>query len=234
VSFNNFIKRFIKKPSIRVRLRNVQSAVTALVSDLSKEWGHGSDLEKFCRGKTGVMLHIGCGPIVLPNWVNIDFSPGDGTFYFNLLNPLPLQSGSVTRIHAEHFLEHLDYDDAVHFLSECCRVLAAGASMRIIVPDAEKYMRAYAADDKNFFECLKELGGASKPLPTKAAICNQMFRMNGDHRFAWDFDTLAYASRAAGFKAINKSVHNDPKIPNAIDGQDWWRPVESLYAELEK
>ncbi len=230
----NFFKRLINKRSIRVSARNFRAATVGLLSDLTKEWSHGSDLGKFCRGKTELMLHIGCGPLVQPKWVNIDFSTGEDAFYFNLLNRLPLQSGSVVRIHAEHFLEHLDFADALTFLSECSRVLADTGTMRIIVPDLEKYMQAYATDDRKFFERLKELGGASEPLPTKGAICNQMFRMNGDHKFAWDFETLEYASRIAGFKTIKRSFHNDPKVLGNIDGQDWWRPVESLYAELEK
>lgn len=227
-------KRFVRKRSIQVRLRDVRAATKGLFGDLSKEWRHGSDLELFCRGKTGLMLHIGCGPRAQPNWVNIDFLPGRNVFYFNLLNPLPIKCKSVVRIHAEHFLEHLEYTDAISFLSECSRVLASGGTMRVIVPDAEKYMMAYASGDKAFFERLKELGGATEPLPTKGAICNQMFRMNGDHRFAWDFETLSYVSLIAGFKTIKRSFLSDPAVPTAIDGQDWWRPVESLYAELEK
>jgi hypothetical protein len=55
--------------------------------------------------------------------------------------------------------------------------------LRIIVPDAEKCMRAYSNNDKVFFERLNNLGGTSEPLPTKGAICNQMFHMGGAHRF---------------------------------------------------
>ena len=104
--------------------------------------------------------------------------------------------------------------------------------MRIIVPDAEKYMRAYALDDKAFFERLKELGGTSEPLPTKDTICNQMFHMGGAHLFAWDFETLDYVTRQIGFKSIKQSQQNDSSTTHCIDGQDWWRPVESLYADL--
>jgi predicted SAM-dependent methyltransferase len=229
----SIIKRVVKKRSNQVRLRNLQTAIHGLCNDLIKEWRHGSDLASYCRGKSGLMLHIGCGKLVRPGWVNIDFEPSSGVLYFNLLNPLPIKDGTVVRIHSEHFLEHLEYSDAIQFLTECSRVLAIGGMMRIIVPDAEKYMRAYAENDKIFFERLKNLGGSSEPFPTKGAICNQVFRMDGDHRFAWDFETLAYVSRLAGFKTIKKSYHNEPSTLVNIDGQDWWRPVESLYADLE-
>jgi hypothetical protein len=71
-----------------------------------------------------------------------------------------------------------------------------------------------------------------EPLPTKDAICNQMFRMDGHHRYAWDFETLEHVATQIGFREIQKSRHNDSSAPHCIDGQDWWRPHESLYANL--
>jgi predicted SAM-dependent methyltransferase len=181
-----------------------------------------------------MLLNVGCGELIQPGWINVDFQPRSEAFYFNALNPLPIGDQTVTRIHAEHFLEHLEYDDALRFLGECCRVLTVGGTMRIIVPDAERYMQAYVGDDGTFFERLKDLGGSSEPLPTKCIICNQMFRMGGDHRFAWDFSTLKYVTKLAGFSAIRRSHHNDSSAAHCIDGQDWWRPFESLYAEVTR
>jgi predicted SAM-dependent methyltransferase len=229
----SLLKRIVKRRSTQQRLRNLQSALSEFWSDVTKELVHGGDLGKYCTGKVGLKLHVGCGELVRPGWVNIDFSPRLGVFYFNMQNPLPIANGTVSRIHAEHFLEHLEYSEAVRFLSECARILAGGGSMRVIIPDAEKYMRAYASDDKLFFEKLKDLGGTLEPLPTKDAICNQMFRMGGDHQFAWDFETLEYVSKLAGFKIVKRSHHNEEPVSVCIDGQDWWRPVESLYAELQ-
>jgi predicted SAM-dependent methyltransferase len=233
VASTSLLKRIVKRRSTQQRLRNLHGALNDLWNDFTKEFTHGADLGKYCSGKVGLKLHIGCGELVQPDWVNIDFAPRPGVFYFNMQNPLPIMDGTVSRIHAEHFLEHLEYSEVLRFLSECARVLAGGGSMRIIIPDAEKYMRAYANDDRVFFERLRDLGGTSEPLPTKDAICNQMFRMGGDHRFAWDFETLEYVSRLAGFKVIKQSHHNEGPTSLCIDGQDWWRPVESLYAELQ-
>lgn len=224
------LKLVLKKRSTRACLRNAQVAIRRCWSDLFKELVHGRDLRNHCRGKTGILLHIGCGELVQPGWVNVDFEARPGVLYFNMLNPFPIEDGTVAQIHAEHFLEHLEYDDAVRFLSECHRVLKTQGRMRIVVPDVEKYMRAYVTNDEAFFERLNALGGASEPLPTKAAICNQMFRMGGDHRFAWDFETLEHVARQVGFSSIKKSHHNDSDVPNCIDAQDWWRPFESLYA----
>jgi predicted SAM-dependent methyltransferase len=231
---SDVLKHTVKRPSARRRLQNVRSAIRDLWADVTNEFKFGNDLRNHCRGKTELLLNVGCGEIIQRDWVNIDFDPKPGAFYFNALNPLPLDDGSVRRIHAEHFLEHLDYTDVVRFLSESKRILAKGGTMRIVVPDAERYMRAYASSETAFFAQLKDLGGASEPLPTNDAICNQMFRMGGDHRFAWDFETLEFVTRQVGFDGIRRSHFADRSIPYCIDAKDWWRPVESLYAELTK
>jgi predicted SAM-dependent methyltransferase len=226
------LKRFVERPSTRRALRNAQIALGQLWSGLKNELKYGRDLRDYCRGKTEILLNIGCGDLIQEGWVNIDLEPRSGALYFNVLNPLPIDDQAVTHIHAEHCLEHLEYSDAIFFLGECHRILKTGGTMRIVVPDAERYMRAYVGNDRIFFERLEKLGGTPEPLPTKVAICNQMFRMAGAHRFAWDFDTLENAIRQIGYRAIQKSHHNDSSAPHCIDGQDWWRPIESLYVNL--
>ncbi len=155
-------------------------------------------------------------------------------FYHDALNPLPLADGSVKRIHCEHFLEHLDYDSAPAFLGECHRVLELGGTLRLIVPDAEKYISAYAASDTDFFSALRFLGNASQELETKIIICNQMFRMGGDHKFAWDFETLNLACCNAGFSKVSRSTWQAGPAEIQIDGLDDWRPLESIYCEIER
>jgi predicted SAM-dependent methyltransferase len=229
-------KRIVEWRSTQGCLRNVQRSIHDLWTDLNHQIRYGSTLRTHCRGKTGILLNIGCGELIQPGWINIDFQPRSGAFYFNALNPLPMEDGTVCHIHTEHFLEHLEYSDALRFLGECHRVLKIGGMMRIIVPDAERYMRAYSDDDKTYFGRLTDLGGSffPEPLPTKGAICNRMFRMGGGHRFAWDFETLEYVTRHVGFGAIERSCHNDGSAPHCIDGQDWWRPFESLYAQVTR
>jgi hypothetical protein len=189
---------------------------------------YGPRLKAFCRGKTGLLLNVGCGDLPRSGWTNIDFQPGKGRFYLDIVDGLPIADGAVHRIHCEHFLEHLEFDDAVRFLAECYRVLEGGGSLRVIVPDAERYMRAYCDNDGEFFTRLANLGNSSAPLFPKVMVCNQSFRMGGDHHFAWDFETLQYVGSKMGFSSVVRSEHG------AEDGQDWWRPVESLYAILRK
>jgi len=172
----------------------VRDSLRALRIYALKQGFQGRALANFCRGKSGLLLNIGCGPLTKTGWINIDLEPRDASsFYFDVRNGLPLANGSVKHIHSEHFLGYLDYEEALGFLRDCSRMLQTGGTMRMIVPDLETYIRAYAADDAAFFNALR---------------CR--------------------------FSQVDRSKINDSPPNLAIDGQDWWRPFESLYANLLK
>ncbi|MGZ0077055.1 class I SAM-dependent methyltransferase [Methylomonas sp. YC3] len=181
-----------------------------------------------------LLINFGCGNLAKENWINIDMTDSQGVYFHDLRNLIPLNNQCAKHIHCEHFLEHLEYSYAKKLLRECYRLLENGATLRLIVPDAEKYLKAYCFDDKEFFEQLKNLGGSPKPYNTKMEIINQMFRMDDDHKFAWDFETLKLALSEAGFTQINRSEIGDIEAQYNIDGTDWWRPVESLYINATK
>lgn len=46
----------------------------------------------------------------------------------------PFEDNSVEMIHSSHFLEHLDGDEQITFMNECCRILRPGGVLLIIVP----------------------------------------------------------------------------------------------------
>ncbi len=210
--------------SFAAHRRLCRNALTKLLPRKTLKGVHGTDL----------LLHLGCGPRRQDGWVNVDASPDLGAYYADFRNPLELDNRSVRHIHCEHVLEHLEYDEAVSFLRECHRVLTENGSLRVIVPDAEKYLRAYAAEDGSFFAPLRRLGNATEPLETRMAIINQMFRMGGAHCYAWDFEDLARALHAARFKRVEKSSLCDVPPDLCIDGTDDWRPHESLYVNAFK
>ena len=209
------------RPSLRNNLRLVRNALKGLSGEIVAEARHGGSLRRVARGRSDLRLNIGCGQKVMDGWLNLDgYVIGKGVLYFNALNRLPLGNGSSRRIHCEHFLEHLTFQQAVAFLEDCRRVLAAEGSMRLIIPDAEKYMNAYVARNDGFFDQLRFLGNASRSLETNMMVCNQMFRMGGDHRFAWDFTTIEQVSRGAGFSFVERSEWRGGPVEHQIDGLD--------------
>lgn len=226
------IAKRVLPASVRNILRNAHANVTSTCTSAWLELIH----RRRIRTVTGnqLLVNIGCGQLVHSGWVNLDKIVSKGVYYVRLDRGISLPTGVARHIHCEHFLEHLEYERAFHFLAECHRVLQEGGSIRVIVPDAERYIRAYCQHDTFFFEKLKNLGGAVNAFRTPIEVINRMFRMAGAHHFAWDFETLSLALKECGFSHIVQSQIHDIAPELDIDGTDWWRPFESLYLNASK
>ena len=104
--------------SVREELRGSAKGFNRALRCLRMEW--------FARPRAlaqlrGVKVNIACGRLVREGWINVDLYPPPGASYLDVLNGLPFGTASVTRIHCEHFLEHLRLDEAETFLRECHR-----------------------------------------------------------------------------------------------------------------
>jgi len=110
--------------------------------------------------------NLGCGDLIYPNFLNIgyweelqagviykDLNGTTGTFMLNhdLRNGIPAKDESLDLVYHAHLFEHLSYAEGIQFLMECHRVLKKNARMRILVPDLELWIKAYASDDVFFF-----------------------------------------------------------------------------------
>jgi SAM-dependent methyltransferase len=91
-----------------------------------------------------VLVNLGCGAQIHPDWINIDFR-GDGksVFSWDLRRRLPLADRSCDAVYASHVIEHFDRGSARHFLLECQRVLKDDGCIRLVAPDLEGITRAY-------------------------------------------------------------------------------------------
>jgi predicted SAM-dependent methyltransferase len=176
-------------------------------------------------------LHLGCGDRVTTGWLNIDaFNRPGLDLRWDLRDPLPCLDNVAECVYSEHFLEHLHREDANRFLEEICRLLQPGGMVRLGVPDAELYFRKYVEGGREFFEKQRHLGGTVNALETPAEVINQMFRMGGHHRFAWDFETLAMALRKVGFIEVTRQESGVSKRPD-ICLDDPNHLFETLYVE---
>ena len=185
------------------------------------------------RHTRGLSLNLGAGFHQRNGWTPIDLMVDPpGGIRWDVRWGLPLEDGSVQRIHCEHFFEHLRFpDEVMPALAECYRVLEPGGELRIIVPDAGRYIRAYALRDREFFDAMRQLGGAAVPFETDIEIVNQAFRMGGDHQFAWDFPVMQRRLEAVGFEHVADTGYDPVRF---IDQGDAWRRRESLYVAAYK
>src|SRR5262245_14071277 len=98
---------------LRQKLKDLRSSFFRLRDYALSEARYGRELRRHCKGKSGLLLNIGCGQLTSGGWVNVDYQPIQGrSFYLDVQNGLPLSNGSVHHIHCEHFLEHLEFSEA--------------------------------------------------------------------------------------------------------------------------
>ena len=79
-------------------------------------------------------LHLGCGPDILPGWVNVDICPdlGPSVNVWDLEEfPWPFDDGSADEIRGFDIIEHIHGRLVPGFLAECHRILAPGAALRL-------------------------------------------------------------------------------------------------------
>jgi predicted SAM-dependent methyltransferase len=158
------------------------------------------------RTLRNVSLNVGSGGRGLPDWINLDASPYHADIYctHDIRRALPFANGAVRRIFAEHVIEHVDYyDDVPRVFLDFNRILVVGGVARIIVPDAGRYMIAYAKAEVGPW---RELGLDRDRMPggmlTPMEMVNHMFHQGGEHLFGWDFPTMELALKRAGFSNV--------------------------------
>jgi len=188
------------------------------------------------RMRRDLSVNIGSGGRGLPNWINVELNPmRDTTLCLDVRRPLPLADGSVIRILAEHVVEHIDFrSDVPRVFCDWHRLLRPGGIARIVVPDAQRFMVAYASGDS---ELWRRLGWDLDALPpdiyTPMHVINHIFHQGGEHLFAYDFETLAWALRCAGFSEVVQMSFRNSRDPELAIDQENHAPY-SLYVEAVK
>lgn len=200
----------------------------------------GGNSRKFA-GKKDFLVNVGAGSSGKDGWINIDGFPGQGvTCLMDVRKGLPFEDNSVRGIFSEHFFEHLDYtEEAPVFLTECLRSLQPGGVLRIVVPDIERYLRAYAQGDWSLFAEIRPLDEQLKDhyygwkYNTQMELINFVFRQGQQHKFAYDFATMEFLLRKCGFAKVGKQAYGASHMPEiCIDSGS--RASESLYVEAVK
>lgn len=143
-------------------------------------------------------LHIGCGRVKLPGFVNID-RDGDPDVRLDVRDGLPFAPGSVQGIFSEHFIEHLDQGELLAFLRDCRRVLADGGVVRLATPDLDVLVREYSDGSWREQDWLRQYG--YKWIRTAAEYINVCMREWG-HKWVMSPEELTRLLRLAGFAEI--------------------------------
>lgn len=233
------------------RLESLRAAVAALRGELATQRAPylRSQLQALGvdDGARALKLHIGCGPCLLPGWINLDVHPAP--LATNVLWGLPFADGSVRLVFLSHLLEHLFYpNDVMPFLGEILRVLEPGGVVRIVVPDIAQCIEAYQRDDALFFAQRREHWGAGDGQTTRLEDFLAYAGAGPDpawlfqaHKFGYDFATLRRALERAGFSDIERSGFNASAHPelrldanSEVAGAAYGDRHYSLFVEARK
>jgi predicted SAM-dependent methyltransferase len=191
------------------------------------------------KGKSGLKVNIGCGDSPLTGWINVDVYSAPNIFYWDCRRSLPFEDRSVEMIFAEHVFEHFDHPlETGPFLAECLRCLRPGGILRIVVPDAGRYLSLFSKGLEAFVP-VRPLSSdrdgfrdhwLGSLYETPMELINAVFRQGHEHKFAYDAETLCLYLRKAGFKegihqefGVTKWTEAPPDKPE--------RASESLYVE---
>ena len=160
-------------------------------------------------------LHLGCGTVHLPGWVNIDLAsrareldtPPD--LNLDVRVPLPFPDGSTRLIYHEHLIEHLTIDEGQRCLRDWFRLLQPGGVLRIATPDLEYLVERYRSGwHDQAWLALPEYAF----IQTRAEMLNVALRW-WDHRYLYDGEELERRLREAGFGTVRRCGLRQSAVP---------------------
>ncbi len=216
---------------IRRLLRRPYDVVRRLEREYERSKRRKAACEHSRRIAMPYRLHLGCGSIRFPGWINIDQyeNPGVVDVTWDVTVPFPFPDGSCRLIYNEHLLEHLDVESGLRFLRECCRVLQPSGILRIAMPSLESAVEHYQAGswrDQSWL-CLPE----NQLIHTRAEMLNVFFRAWG-HQWIYDREELHRRLREAGFESWRDCPPGSSEEPEFCNRER--RPDSLLICEALK
>jgi predicted SAM-dependent methyltransferase len=177
-------------------------------------------------------LNLGSGPrgIKSDSWINIDgFKDQNVQYLCDFNKPMPFPDNTFDGIFCEHVLEHFDYSNGRKLLQECLRILKKGGVVRIVVPDGEKFMKAYFEDPSFIIKYKHAASGFAMEA------INEWFYQRYEHQCIYDGAYLSDQLKKSGFSEAGKASYKQSLYGPAellLDDEKYsW---ESLYVEGKK
>jgi predicted SAM-dependent methyltransferase len=101
-----------------------------------------------------IKLHLGCGSMIIPGYVNCDLYNKDAEVKCDAKN-LPYEDDSVDEVLSMHLIEHFDFYEAFDVLKEWKRVLKEDGKLHLETPNllttCEAFIKASETDRVNLY-----------------------------------------------------------------------------------
>ncbi|MCW3849345.1 methyltransferase domain-containing protein [Sphingomonas sp. LB-2] len=206
---------------------------------------------------TNRFVQYGCGLSAPAGWRNFDASPTlrakrlpllglllrrvgapfpENAEFGDVTRRLPVADNAAELVYCSHVLEHLPLDGFRAALAETFRILQPGGIFRLVVPDLEVLIDQYKAsnDDDAAVKFVRDtiMGQETRPRGLGASIRDMLG--NAQHRWMWDYRSLASELAATGFIAIRRAQFGDNANPalSAIEDESRW--IDCLGIECRK
>jgi len=156
-----------------------------------------------------VNLHLGCGHINHPKFINIDLLVAPHIHYVRPIDDLSVfKNKSVNLVYACHCLEHFSHVKTPRVLAEWFRVLKNDGILRLSVPDFDLLLDIYKVAGNNINVVLPPLFGG------------QEYKLNF-HMTAFNHSSLEELLKEAGFRNIQKWEPKSSELTSIDDFSDY-------------
>lgn len=140
-------------------------------------------------------LHLGCGNVYKPGFINIDVqqnSSGDVDLLADITN-LPIKENKVQIIESYHVLEHLSRPEFLKGLEHWYKLLINGGKFIAEVPDLKKVLNTYLLGNDTYIEHI--FGNQTTPYQF--------------HKWGFTFKSLKKDLEDVGFKDVTLEEATD-------------------------
>tara|TARA_B100000242_G_scaffold273048_1_gene226377 strand:+ start:14515 stop:15393 length:879 start_codon:yes stop_codon:yes gene_type:complete len=205
-----------------------------------------------------IKLNVGASPIWdKPGWHTLDHKVRDksDTSLQGDAASIPLKNDTCSTVFTSHMFEHIPNIRLEKILLEFNRVLSKDGVLRILTPDLKKIAKAYASEDKEFFDKAKlEDENIRTDLGLGGMFMNFIVSPGQDtalydrglsefiagyaHLYSYDFEMLRILLERTGFHCVEQkdfceSEIEDYREPLHVDGMKpvWQNFNQKFYKE---
>ena len=140
------------------------------------------------------------------DWLNSDAIPcSDNVLQLNVTRRFPFADESFDYIFSEHLIEHLTYEQGLHKLAQCHRLLKPGGKLRVSTPNLEFLINLFRRDrtklENDYIQWAMQTFFPNVDIFDPAFVLNNFVR-NWGHIFVYTPRVLIHSLQTAGFTKI--------------------------------
>jgi predicted SAM-dependent methyltransferase len=123
-----------------------------------------------------VLIHLGCGNVNSPEFINVDALPLPHVHYvLNVAKLSVFKDSYADLLYASHVLEHIPVNQVETVLAEWKRVIRPDGVLRLSVPDFDKLIDMYHEVGNKIFPIQCPLVGAGTKYTSHYSIFNETY-----------------------------------------------------------